>query len=155
MTANESETSRLLEVEYLRLQASIDKFDEQRFKIKGWSITVAGALAALAINTKQVSLFFVAAPVVLFFAFMELIYTNVQRSVIYRSNEVERLIDIARREGVGAAHDSYTFGMGKMFKENKFRWREVPGLLRRRPHLTLFYLGMMLALLGAGLLWIT
>lgn len=115
---NETETLRLLEVEYQRLQAGIDKFDEQRFKVKGWSITVAGALVALGINSKQVTLLAVAAPIIFFFAFMELIYLNLQVSVTRRSNEIEELIELARREGVGAAHDSYVFGIGKVFSEN-------------------------------------
>ena len=50
---NKGETLRLLEVEYQRLQAEIDKFDEQRFKVKSWSIAAAGALVALGINNKQ------------------------------------------------------------------------------------------------------
>jgi hypothetical protein len=41
--SDDDETLRLLEVEYQRLGTTIDKFDEQRFKVKGWTITAAGA----------------------------------------------------------------------------------------------------------------
>jgi hypothetical protein len=54
--SDDDETLRLLEVEYQRLGTTIDKFDEQRFKVKGWTMTAAGALVALGINTRQIAL---------------------------------------------------------------------------------------------------
>lgn len=150
MGAEEIETSRLLELEYERLQASIDKFDELRFKIKGWSITAAGVLAALAINTRQISLLLVAALLTFFFAFMEAIYMDLQVCAIGRSNEVEGLLELARREGIGLAHESYVFGIGKVF-EGVFQWRTIPTLLRHRQHITIFYFGIVLALLGEAI----
>jgi non-ribosomal peptide synthetase component E (peptide arylation enzyme) len=145
MKIDENETFRLLELEYARLQESIDKFDDNRFKIKGWSITIAGALVALGVNTnEEVQLFIVAALLVLFFAFMESLYMSMQAQVIDRSNEIEELLELARREGIVAAHDSYIFGIGKVFKR-----RHTFRRLRQRPHLVMFYSGM-IAVLTCG-----
>jgi hypothetical protein len=70
-----------------------------------------------------------------------------------RSGEVEELIDLARREGMQGVHESYRFDIGKVVKAHAFNWREVPALLRPRPHVVYFYLGIVLALLtGAGIL---
>ncbi len=76
MAGTESETLRRLELEYQRLQASIDKFDDQRFKIKSWSLTAAGAFVALSINTKEATLLVAAAVIVPLFASIELMYIN-------------------------------------------------------------------------------
>lgn len=85
----EHETLRLLEVEYQRLGTSIDKFDEQRFKIRGWTITSAGALVALRINTRQIPLLVLAVPITLLFALIEVLHLHVHATVMNRSGEVE------------------------------------------------------------------
>jgi hypothetical protein len=151
--SDDDETLRLLEVEYQRLGTTIDKFDEQRFKVKGWTITAAGALVALGINTRQIALLIAAAPITLFFALIEVLYLHIHVAIIERSNEIEGLIDLARRKGVGAVCESYTFGIGKVIKAHTFKWRDVPALLPVRSHITYFYLGIVLSLIvGAVIL---
>jgi hypothetical protein len=127
---------------------SIDKFDGLRFKIKSWSITAAGVLAALAINTRRPAVLLVAVLLIFFFAFMEVLYMELEARVIDRSNEVvEGLLELARREGIVPTHDSYVFGIGKVFVP-VFQWKTVPSLLRHRYHITIFYTSIILALLG-------
>jgi hypothetical protein len=152
MVSNDNESLRLLEVEYQRLQTTIDKFDEQRFKIKQWSITAGGVFVALGINTKQIPLLVAAVPIILFFAFTEIIYLNLQVAVMDRNDKIEELIDLARREGIGPPHDSYEFGIGRnVFKEVRFKWSRIPAMLRPRPQITIFYLGIVLSLLGGAI----
>jgi hypothetical protein len=152
MGSNESETLRLLEVEYKRLQETNDKFDEQRFKVKNWSISAGGVFVGLGINTKQIALLVAAVPIIFFFAFMEIVYLHIQISVMDRNDKIEELIDLARREGIGPAHDSYEFGVGRnVFKDARFEWTRIPAMLRTRPHITFFYLGIVLSLLGGAI----
>lgn len=149
---DEDETLRLLEVEYQRLGTTIDKFDEQRFKVKGWTITVAGALVALGINTHQVALIIVAAPITLFFALIEVLHLHTHAVIIERSNEIERLIELARCEGTGAVRESYEFGIGRVIKAHTFKWRGVPALFRARSHIIYFYSGVVLSLLAGAII---
>jgi len=94
-----------------------------------------------------------AVPIVLFFACMEIISLSFQIGVMKRNYEIERLIDIARREGIGPVHDSYEFGVGRnVFKEMRFKWRQAPAMLRFRPQVTVFYLAMVIALLGGAVI---
>jgi hypothetical protein len=153
MESNESETLRLLEVEYQRLGVTNDKLDEQRFKIKNWSITAGGVFVALGINTKQITILVAAVPIILFFAFMEIVYLSIHTGVMERNDKIEQLIDLARREGIGPAHDSYEFGVGRnVFKDDatRFRFSKIPEILRARPHIPFFYLGIALSLLGGA-----
>ncbi len=64
-------------------------------------------------------------------------------------------MDLARREGIGSAHESYVFGIGKVVKNCVFHWRSIPAILRPRPHITVFYSGIVLALLGGAVLLAT
>jgi hypothetical protein len=138
-------------MEYDRLQASIDKYDDQRFKIKGWAITAAGALFAFGVNMTQPALVAVGALLVLFFGYLEVMTMGVQAAVIARSNEVEGLLESARRDGVGPEHDAYVFGIGKVFVV-PFLVRSVPRLIRHRKHITSFYAGLTVAMVAGAIL---
>lgn len=143
-------TLRLLELEFKTLQAAIDKFDDQRFKIKGWSITVAGALAALGINSANPTLIFAAAGSVLFFGFLELVFMRIQSDVFERSNLIEQLLEVARRGQPSAALEGYCFGVSQAFV-NTFSWRGIPDVLKYRLQITVFHLGLFLSLLAMGI----
>lgn len=81
LVADEVEESRLLmQLEYETLRESIKRFDDQRFKIKGWAITLAGALLAVAVNSEK-RLGFVGAGTVLFFAYLDIVYMTIQQYV--------------------------------------------------------------------------
>ena len=138
-------------MEYDRLQASIDKYDDQRAKIKGWAITVAGALFAFGVNLGQPALVAAGALLVLFFGYLEAMTMGIQVAVIDRSNEVERLLELARREGFGAEHDAYVFGIGKVFVV-PFIVRGIPRLIRHRLHITSFYAGLTIAMVAGTVL---
>jgi hypothetical protein len=43
----------LLEFELELLQKTLDKFDNARFTIKNWAVTLTGALLALSVNAKK------------------------------------------------------------------------------------------------------
>jgi hypothetical protein len=152
MTSTVEDVRRLLELEYQRLQASIDKFDDRLFKIKGWAITVAGALFALGVQGNRPIIIAAGAVVVAFFGFLEVIYVDLLSLTIKRSDDVEALLESARRTGLGAGHEAYVFGLGKIFKGG-FQFGRVKALLRKRHHLTAFYAGLVLLMaLGAILL---
>ena len=106
-------TQRLLELEYERLQASIDKFDDQRFHVKGWAITVAGALLALGFNAREPLVILAGGFVSLFFAYMEIPYMTMQERVINRSNELEELLDATQCGPLEDLQPPYVFGIGK------------------------------------------
>jgi hypothetical protein len=69
-----------MQLEYETAIESIAKFDEQRGWIKGWTITVAGALLALAVNSHTWSLGVIASAAVVFFAYIDIAYMQCNRS---------------------------------------------------------------------------
>jgi hypothetical protein len=137
----ESLTLRLLEIEFEKLQSAIDKFDEQRFKIKGWSITVAGALLALGVNGGNTWLIVAGAVAALFFFYMETIYMQIQVRIIKRNNVIESLLELAREKRLDEVQDGYRFGMSEAFV-GEFQWSAIPDTLQGRPHITAFHLGL-------------
>ncbi|GIJ46581.1 hypothetical protein Val02_34670 [Virgisporangium aliadipatigenens] len=140
----------LLRLEYERLQSSNDKYDDQRFKIKGWAITVAGALFALGANTKAPALPLAGAFLVLLFAYLEVMFMRLQTVIVARSNEVESLLESLRRNGPGPEHDAYVFGIGKVFMI-PFSVRMIPKLVRNRQHISVFYAWLTAAMFAGTL----
>lgn len=140
------EARRLMELEYETARTSIGNFDDQRFRIKGWAITVAGALLALAVSSDH-RLGVVASGAALFFAYLDVMYMSIQQRVIDRSNDLERYLEAARRGNLTFV-DSYVFGIGDVFFL-KGQWRRLPKMLRDRPQVVAFYMGLALATAGA------
>ena len=98
--ADLEEARRLMQLEYETAQGSIANFDGHRFRIKEWAVTVAGALLALAVDSHSWSLGVIATTAVLFFAYIEIIYMEIQHRVINRSNHLEKCKEAARRGDV-------------------------------------------------------
>jgi hypothetical protein len=141
--ADSEEARRLMQLEYSTAQASIANVDGQRFRIKEWAVTVAGALLALAVNSHSWSLGVIATTAVLFFAYIDIMYMEIQQRVINRSNDLEKCMEAVRRGDLAAA-DSYTFGIGGVFF-GRHPWRELPSRLRERPQMIVFYIGLTLS----------
>ena len=149
MSERAFDLGQLLTLEYERLQASIDKFDDQRFKIRGWTVTVAGAFFAFGVNVQRPLLVAVGAVFVFCFFFLEVMFLEIQTAAIKRSNDVEDLIRRAFKDGL--AENEYKFGIGDTFK-GTFQWKSMHKLLRHREHVTLFYVGLMLLMVAGGVL---
>lgn len=141
----------LLEMEYNRLQQSVDKFDGQRFQVKNWTITTSGAVLALGASADSPQIVLAGILPVCFFAFLEIIYTDMQSKVIRRSNTVERLIEAIARDRASELPLDYRFGMGQIF-EDSFKLRRLPDLVARRPHIPMFYAGLMAAMVLSSVL---
>jgi hypothetical protein len=145
-------TLKLLEVEYDKLQAAIDKCDDQRFKIKGWSITVAGALFVLGVNANNSWLVVAGAVAAVLFGYLEIVFVQIQLRIISRSNEIESRLDSARRGVWSKVDEGYSFGISHAIM-GYFEWSAVPKTLSRRPHITVFHVSLVLAMLtGAAVL---
>jgi hypothetical protein len=143
--ADLEEARRLMQLEYETAIESIAKFDDQRGWIKGWTITLAGALLALAVNSHTWSLGVIAAAAVVFFAYIDIAYMVVEQKLIDRSHELENYLEAARRRHFAVA-DSYIFGIGAAHGR-KYSWRKVLGALLHRPQIVVFYAGLAI---GAG-----
>ena len=85
-----------------------------------------------------------------FFAFLELIYINLQVAVVQRSNHIERLLQEAILDP-NFSDVNYRFGIGQLF-EGPHPLRRAPRQWKGRPHVTILYGGLVLATaLGASL----
>jgi hypothetical protein len=150
VSAETNTVFELMRLEFDRLQASIDKFDDQRFKIKGWAITAAGALFAVAVNVHESVLAIAGAVLVLFFGYLEVVYMNMELHAIRRCNDVEALMNRAAT-GLPPKNDEYIFGLGQTFAFD-FHVRLIPEILHKRHYITAFYVGLVLAMVIGGLL---
>lgn len=143
------EVRHLMELEYASARASIANFDEQRFRIKGWTITVTGALLAIAVNSDH-RLGWIAFAATFFFAYLDIVYMMIQQRVIDRSNDIESHMEAIRRGSTNTI-DAYVFGLGRVFFV-KGQWRHLPKMVSSRPQIVAFYVGLAIATASATLL---
>ncbi|MEU5789091.1 hypothetical protein ABZ754_15345 [Micromonospora purpureochromogenes] len=140
---------RLLLLEFEYLQKAIDKFDALRLAIKGWTVTTVGALIAVGVTTATTLVPLLGLFVVLFFAYMEIVYLDVQLGVKRRSEQIDSYL-----HDPAIAAGSYQFGMRHAFL-GRFRMRNIPSMLATRPEVYNFYLGLSMASgLGSLLVWV-
>jgi hypothetical protein len=140
--ADLEEARRLMQLEYETAIESIANFDDQRARIKGWTIAGAGALLALAVNSHNWSPGMIAAAAVLFFAYIDIAYMAAQQKIIDRSHELEAYTEAGRR-GDFAKVNEYIFGIGEAH-DRKYSLQEVLGILGGRPQIVVFYVGLAL-----------
>lgn len=79
--------------EYEILHAGIRNLDARVFQIKGWSITLFSALAALAITEKSPAVLIIATIAATFFWLIDGLYKSFQRTLINRSLEIEEQVN--------------------------------------------------------------
>jgi len=115
MALDEEYLKHLLELEYEHSQRAIDKFDEYRARLKGWMITAAAGIAAVAFSAHNSSIFWAGALMIIFFGLSEMYYIDIQEDAIARNRELERLLDALLKSGVNQDHEAYQFGLGKVF----------------------------------------
>jgi hypothetical protein len=135
--------------EYEYHQTGIDKLDEQRLQIRNWSITVSGALLAVAFSAKVALIAYGSVLVALLFFFLEAIYLSIEHGVIERSNFIETLINHYRR--TGKLREPYEFGVSYAH-QGDFYLKDMRRVIfgRGRLHLTAFHAGLVgIAILGA------
>jgi hypothetical protein len=144
----------LINLENTRLQEIIDKYDDQRFKTRGWALTVAGGLFAFAANGNKPILAFAGAITSILFAYLEGLVIDTEVDVLVRSSELEDLIESTRRGGVDQAHNSYLFGVGRLFSGQRFAISRIVTLVAARPNVWVFYGGISLAMVAGALILI-
>lgn len=148
-------TLRLLELDLEYLHRAIDKFDNQRFAIKSWVVTTSGALLALGVSGRNPGIPVVGMFVVIFFAYLELVYMDMQVRAMKRSASVGQLLKSATFDSSKFSSDDYDFGIRAALGNDPFRWSRVPSILATRPELYMFYLGLLAAMaLTTVLLWL-
>ena len=146
---------RLLELDLEYLHRTIDKFDNQRFSIRSWTVTTSGALLALAISARNASFPIVGLFVVAFFTYLEIVYMDMQVRVMRRCTRVGQLLHSSACDPSTLPDDDYAFGIEAALGTDPFRWANVPNILATRPELYMFYLGLMAAMiLSAVLIWV-
>ncbi len=148
--ADTNKVTHLLELEYEYLQRCIDRYDHLRFQIRNWAVTASGAVLAYGLSTTRPAVIFAGVIAVFFFAFMELMYMDIETEVISRSNAVESLIS-AVVLGADRLPDTYRFGIGPTFTGG-FRFGRALKRLARRAHIHIFYVGLLMAMLFGVLL---
>lgn len=148
----ESKAATLHELDLEYLNKTIDKFDAQRFSIRNWSVTATGALLAVAVSQKNAMIPIVAVLLVVFFAYLEVLYTGMQVRVQNRCAEVCVLLVQATREERDLIESDFGFGIRRALGTNSIRWADIPRLIRPRPELYLFYLGLVVVALASILL---
>ena len=52
---------------------------------------------------------------VMLFGLAELLYIDIQEDAITRNRELENLLDSLSRDAIGAEHEDYKFGLGRVF----------------------------------------
>jgi hypothetical protein len=104
------ETRRLLELEYLQVRGKIDRLDQARFTLKGWAITITGALMALGVQAGRASVVLLSLLVAVPMALVEADYLARQQSLTDRSDHIEGVMESMRRHGYGPEARAYVFG---------------------------------------------
>lgn len=146
---------RLLELDLEYLQRTIDKFDNQRFAIRSWTVTTGGALVALAVSARNAGVPIVGLFVVAFFDYLEIVYMDMQVRLMSRCTRVGQLLHSSVSDPPTLPDDDYVFGIKAAFGKDPFRWASVPSILATRPELYMFYLGLMAAMILSGvLIWV-
>lgn len=79
---SEDRMVRLLELDLEHLHRTIDKFDNQRFAIRSWTVTTGGALLALSVSARNAGVPIVGLFIVAFFAYLEIVYMDMQVRVM-------------------------------------------------------------------------
>ena len=143
---DESRLMHLLTLDLEYVQKTIERFDNMRFAIKSWTVTTIGAVLVVSVGAKNGAIAFVGVFLVFFFAFMELVYMDMQVRVIWRSRQLDVLINATS----GDAVDAYKFGMSQVFHGRPFRFKELPPLLANRPEIYAFYGGLATVILLVG-----
>jgi hypothetical protein len=141
-TPDFAEARRLMQLEYETGHQSTANFDDQRARIKGWAITVAGALLALAVNAGNWWLGVIATAAVILFAYIDALVMAGQQNVLGRLNELERYMEAARRGNIEEA-DAYVFGFNVVYR-HKPSSRQVLRLMVIRTPAVLFFSGLAL-----------
>jgi hypothetical protein len=116
MAIDEEYLKHLLEVEYEHSQQAIDKFDDYRARLKGWMITATAGVATVGFSTHIPAVFWAGALMIAFFGLSELYYIDIQEDAISRNRELAKLLDLLLRSGLKPDHESYEFGLGKVFR---------------------------------------
>lgn len=143
---------RLLELDLEYLHRTIDKFDNQRFAIRSWAVTTGGALLALAVGARNAAIPIVGLLVVIFFSYLEIVYMDMQVSVMRRCTKVGQMLHLLASSPSALPDDDYAFGIRAALGKEPFRWANVPNILSTRPELYMFYLGLMVAMILSSIL---
>lgn len=152
---SEDRMVRLLELDLEYLHRTIDKFDNQRFAIRSWTVTTGGALLALAVGARNAGIPFIGLFAVAFFSYLEIVYMDMQVRVMRQCTRVGQLLHSSVSDPSTLPDDDYAFGVSEAFGKNPFQWANVPNILATRPELYMFYVGLMAAMiLSAVLFWV-
>jgi hypothetical protein len=143
---SENAMVRLLELDLEYLHRTIDKFDNQRFAMKSWTVTTSGALLALAVSTKNTGIPIVGLLVVGFFAYLEIVYMDMQVRAMDRCTIVGNRLSATMLDPSTLPDNNYAFGVREAFGKGPFRWASVPGILKTRPELYMFYSGLVVVM---------
>ena len=135
---------RLLELEFEYLQKANDKYDNSRFTIKNWAVTVTAGILALSVNAKNFGVALVGFVIVPLFAYLEVLYMYIGDNVVKRCNEIEHLLQYAMRTDGVLLEEGYKFGISQAFI-GKFEAKRVLLTIRHRPHIYVLYMGLLAA----------
>lgn len=138
MSEDLNEVKRLLALEYEQVRKKINIFDDMRFKVKGWCITVAGGLLFLGVNSHHPSICFVALGAAWVFGYIELIYVSREHILFDRSDYLEAVMESIRRNGYTSEADAYVFGIRCAFPQPTPRRLNL-ALLWHHPQTGLLY----------------
>jgi len=133
----------LLKVEHQQVQDKVNRYDEDRGRLKGWMITISAGLTALSLSAKQWPLLLLVLLATLLFALAELALIDIQEDVSARGAELEHLIDVLLHQGVSSEHSAYEFGIAKIFRGGgTLRWSKVKRWVLYRTFNPYMYVGL-------------
>jgi hypothetical protein len=133
---------QMLELDLDYLQRTVDKFDNQRFTIRSWSVTASGALLALAVTAKNGLIPAIGLFVVLLFAYLEVVYMDMQVRVMDRCTEIGKLLQSLMLRSATTIEGGYTFGIRAAFGAEPFKWSRIRRVISDRPEIYMFYIGL-------------
>lgn len=144
----EHEWRQLALQEYEYHVAAIHNWTGHRLTVRNWSITVAGAMFAVALSADEPFFAFGSVVSTLLFAWVELNFVRIQSGVIRRNNHIEVLLNNFQRSNTPP---DYQFGVSNGYgRGNLLPWR---GLWKGRWHICGYYVFLLTAsLVGSTLL---
>jgi hypothetical protein len=117
------------EMDYV--QNIIARFDQNGIAIKSWCLTTWSAVTAYGLQNKQLLVVILGIAIGFGFGIAELTYRRYQRRFLYRSTEIEEVLN-------SGSLDNYQFSLNRAATSVNLR-DEIKFALKQ-PHFTLFYL---------------
>lgn len=149
---DQARNERVLEfikLDYEASHARVGHHDDQRFQVRSWAVTTAGAIVAVSLSLGRPQVILPALFTTLFFLLSELVILSFRVAYVGRCRDLEKLI----REYLAGSHSILAdYKFSPTAASRHLSWRLVVRMLVIRWEILIFYLGLSTVIVAALLL---